>query len=71
MAVAIIDSEVWLAAMATIEDARDAGEYIPPLGTDAYRQEVAEVVLLLVERLRLPIDQNGRLGTPAFTWPRG
>ncbi len=71
MAVAIIDPEVWLAALVTIEDARDAGEHIPPLGTEAYRQEVAEVVLLLVERLRLPIDQRGRLGTVREVGPGG
>lgn len=70
MAVAIIDSEVWLAAVVTIEDARDAGEHIPAQGTDAYRQEVAELVLRLVERFRLPIDQYGRSVNAGFTLPR-
>ena len=64
MAVAIRDENLWILALDTVEAARDDGVPIPKAGSVAYEVELAEVVLLLVQRLGLDIDEHGSAAGP-------
>ena len=54
--IAITDPNVWLLAIDLVESARDDGLPIPAFGSLAHQTEIAEIVLLLVERLELSVQ---------------
>jgi hypothetical protein len=56
MALAITDPNLLLFAIDLVEAAREDGLPIPAFGSLAHQIEIAEVVLLLVERLELSVQ---------------
>ena len=68
MAVAITDPDLWILALDVVEGARADELPIPRVGTADYEVELAEVVLLLVQRLDLDVAPCGRVGGPHVRW---
>ena len=60
MALAITDPNLLFLALDLVESAREDGLPIPAFGSLAHQTEIAEVVLLLVERLELEVQSLAR-----------
>jgi hypothetical protein len=56
MALAITDPNLLFLALELVEAAREDGLPIPAFGSLAHQTEIAEIVLLLVERLELKVQ---------------